>query len=290
MKRGRGILGRTVDYPPSSSSVYFSVCRRESGFAPELRCPLYKVTTNVDPDHHRRSSSSSSPSPATTTTSKEKKKKKPRHRRGRCRVAGAGVVETGVGGKTFISLLPAASSSAGRGWIIGVGGDYRRGSTTIIDTTTKPARLIRGPDLLAAKWNPVLAAVGTKVYALCNTASYKRKPNFVPWFEVLDLSKATVVVVTATDGNNSLSLHGCCWEELPCPPFFPRKLTPTGYLHPPTISVSSYVTVLPHYILISLVQKSSCTYVFDTSSGEWHQVQDDKSSLPFIGRAIPHGP
>ncbi|KAK3139233.1 hypothetical protein QOZ80_5AG0379990 [Eleusine coracana subsp. coracana] len=239
-------------------SVYLSVCRRASGFAPDLHCPLYKV--NV-PDHHHSSS-------MTTATRAEIK---PR------RIARAGV-ETGVGGKTF-SSLPASS-----GWIIGVGGDYRGGSTTIIDTTKKPIKRIRGPDLLAAKWNPVLAAVGTKVYALCNTPSYRRKPNFVPWFEVLDLSNATVT--ETSDG--SLSLDGCFWEELSCPPCFPRKLTPTGYLHPPTISVSSYVTVLPHYILISLVQKSSCTYVFDTSSGEWHEVQDN--SLPFVGRAVPHGP
>ncbi|KAK3148781.1 hypothetical protein QOZ80_3AG0208580 [Eleusine coracana subsp. coracana] len=231
-------------------SVYLSVCCRNSDFAPESRCPLYKVSV---PDH-------SSSLPTGASASRESLRQIAR-------------LETCVVSKTFISLPPS-------GWIIGVGGNP--GSTIIIDTS-KPKKVIRGPDLVAAKWNPILNAVGNKVYALCNCPNYifKTKRNLVPWFEVLDLSKTTVT--KAADG--SLSLDGCSWEELSWPLCFPRRLSPNGYKSPPVITIRSYVVVL-HYILISLNQKPGSTYAFDTISGEWHKID---TPLPFIGRATPHG-
>ncbi|TVU27168.1 hypothetical protein EJB05_29755, partial [Eragrostis curvula] len=227
-------------------SVYLFVRRRYSGFAPEASCPLYKVSV---PD-------SSLPGASATRES---------HRQ-------TAVLETDVEGMSFVSLPS--------GWIIGVGGNP--GGTIIIDDIEPPTKVIRGPNLLAAKCYPILAAVGNKVYALCVSPSYKTEPNFVPWFEVLDLSKGTVT--ETADG--SLRLDGCSWEELAWPSCFPRKLSPTEYIHPPIIGVSSYV-VVPPYILLSLNQKTSCTYAFDTNSGEWHKIN---SSLPFVGPAVPHGP
>ncbi|TVU36543.1 hypothetical protein EJB05_18480 [Eragrostis curvula] len=230
-------------------SVYLSVCRRDISFAPKAYYPLYKVDISGD--------SSSLGAPAA--------RERPRR---------IGELRTDVGGKTFVSLPS--------GWIIGVGGEH--GGTIIVDTKapTSTPKVIHGPNLLAGKWSPVVAAVGCKVYALSRSPSYIREPDFFPWFEVLDLSKGTVT--ETADG--SFSLDGCFWEELPCPPIFPHKLSPRGYLRPPIITVRSYVVVLP-YILISLNEKTRCTYAFDTNSGEWHKI-DDKC-LPFVGLATPHG-
>ncbi|KAF8727447.1 hypothetical protein HU200_019055 [Digitaria exilis] len=231
-------------------SVYLFVRRRYSGFAPEAYCPLYKVSV---PD---------SSLPGASATTREES-----HRQ-------IAAVEVDLEGMSFVSL-PSS------GWIIGVGGVP--GGTIIIDDTEPPTKVIRGPNLLAAKRYPILAAVGDKVYALCISPSYKTEPDFVPWFEVLDLSKGTVT--EAADG--SLRLDGCSWEELAWPSCFPRRLSPTDYLHPPIISVRAYV-VVPPYVLLSInPQTPSCTtYAFDTNSGEWHTINN--SSLPFLGPAVPH--
>ncbi|GJN22685.1 hypothetical protein PR202_gb10277 [Eleusine coracana subsp. coracana] len=89
-------------------SVYLSVCCRNSDFAPESRCPLYKVSV---PDH-------SSSLPTGAPASRESLRQIAR-------------LETCVVGKTFISLPPS-------GWIIGVGGNP--GSTIIIDTSEPKKR------------------------------------------------------------------------------------------------------------------------------------------------------
>nr|CAB3464554.1 unnamed protein product [Digitaria exilis] len=235
------------------SSVYLFVRRRYSGFAPEAYCPLYKVSV---PD---------SSLPGASATTREES-----HRQ-------IAAVEIDLEGMSFVSL-PSSE------WIIGVGGVP--GATIIIDDDTEPpTKVIRGPNLLAAKRYPILAAVGDKVYALCISPSYKTEPDFVPWFEVLDLSKGTVT--EAADG--SLRLDGCSWEELAWPSCFPRRLSPTDYLHPPIKNVRAYV-VVPPYVLLSINPEmpSSCTYAFDTNSGEWHTINN--SSLPFLGLAVPHGP
>lgn len=208
-------------------SIYLSASWRDSSFDDSAYNPLYKVEV---------AAGSSS------------KKKLPRI----C------YLDTNGGGKTFISLPS--------GGIIGVGGRRKSGSTIIIDTKTT-TKAIRGPDLLSAKWCPVVVAVGSKVYALCTSPSYKEKPDFPPWFEVLDLSKGNVT--ETADG--SLSMDGCSWEALPWPGFLPHKLPRGGYARPPIVSIRSSVVVFP-YILISLNQRDSCTYAYDTSSGEWHKV------------------
>lgn len=176
-----------------------------------------------------------------------------------------------VGGTTFVSLQSR--------WIVGVGGVP--GATVFYDNNKD--RVIRGPQLVAAKTCPVVAAVGYRVYALCGRPSFIEDPNFVPWFEVLDLRDA-VITEAADDG--SLSLDGCSWKALPNPLCFPGKLTPTEYMMPPIITVRSYV-VVGRYILISLNQFKSCTYAFDTEEHEWHIVAMER--LPFVGSATPHG-
>lgn len=178
---------------------------------------------------------------------------------------------TVAGGKTFTSVR-----SMHRVWIIGVGGDP--GDTVIFDTKTK--KVIHGPTLNSKKWCPVLTTVGDKVYALSKTPSWLSDPDFPPWFEVLDLSKAKVVTV---DGCSHL--EGCSWIELPHPPCFPWKLTPLDYMMLPVVVVKSYVLV-DTYILVSFNQLWG-TYAFDTNSVDWHKV--DNQLLPFIGRATPHG-
>lgn len=115
--------------------------------------------------------------------------------------------------------------------------------------------------------------------------------NFVPWFELLDLSQAQV----GEDGR----LVGCQWEELPRPPFFPWDLTPRSYLFPREFTIKSHVAVAGSYILVSITEKISIhrpsiteqqtgTHMFDVAKNRWAKL-DDKD-LPFIGGAIPHGP
>ncbi|CAM0146455.1 unnamed protein product [Urochloa decumbens] len=188
-------------------------------------------------------------------------------RGGKTRVA---KLRTDVGGKTFVPLQSR--------WIVGVGGDP--GGTIIYDTNKR--RVIRGPQLVAAKQRPAVAAVGYRVYALSSSPNYIADPDFVPWFEILDLKDA--VITEKVDG--SLSLDGCSWKRLPSPLCFPGKLTPMGYINPPLISVRSYV-VVGHYILVSLNPPTSGTYAFDTEEHEWHKV--NKEHLPFVGSATPHG-
>lgn len=104
--------------------------------------------------------------------------------------------------------------------------------------------------------------------------------NFVPWFEVLDLSMARVI-----DDASGCRLLDCEWKPLPRPPFFPWDLTPTDYIFPPVVTVMSHVAV-GSYILLSITghgQKG--THMFDTETQQWAKL-DDKD-LPFIGRAIP---
>ncbi|CAO2140775.1 unnamed protein product [Urochloa humidicola] len=179
---------------------------------------------------------------------------------------------TVAGGKTFTSLR-----SVRHALIIGVGGNPS-GGTVIFDTKTQ--KVIQGPILNSAKWCPVLTTVGDKVYAMSKTPSWISDPDFPPWFEVLDLSNAKVVTA---DGCSRL--EGCSWIELPPPPCFPWKLRPIGYTMLPVVVVMSYV-VVDTYILVSFNQPWG-TYAFDTNSGKWHKVYDER--LPFIGRATPHG-
>ncbi|CAD6209232.1 unnamed protein product [Miscanthus lutarioriparius] len=225
-------------------SVYLAACRRD-WFASKPYYPLYKVNVASDSDE-------SSPWGAPAA--------------GKTRVA---KLRTYVGGKTFVSLQSR--------WIVGVGG-YSGG---IIIYDTNMDRVIRGPELVAAKVCPVVAAVGYRVYALCSRPSFVEDPNFVPWFEVLDLKDA--LITEAADG--SLSLDGCSWKPLPSPLCFPGKLTPMDYIMPSIITVRSYV-VVGRYILVSLNPPSSGTYAFDTEEHEWHKV--DKEHLPFVGSATPH--
>lgn len=237
----------------SSRSVYFAVCHRDvfdsqtgSG------CPLYKVDVALSNSDSEDSEDSLEPSDRV----------KPR------RIA---TLDTDIIGKTFISM----ESS---GWIIGIGGNY--GSTIIFDT--KDNKVIHGPKLICSKWCPVVAAVGKKIYALSSEPDFLEEPDFVPWFEVLDLSKATI---TETEDKVSI-LDACSWEALPYPLCFPSKLNPTEYQCPPFILVRSYVVVEP-YILISLNGSTNCVYAFDTNTGKWHMIDDEY--LPFFGAATQLG-
>jgi hypothetical protein len=227
-------------------SVYLAVCRRD-WFSSKPYYPLYKVDVASESDEP-----SSPPAAAARKT----------------RVA---KLRTDAGGKTFVPLQSR--------WIVGVGGTP--GGTVIYDTDKD--RVIRGPELVAAKACPVVAAVGYRVYALSRRPNYIDDPDFVPWFEVLDLKDA--VITEAVDG--SLILDGCSWEPLPTPLCFPGKLTPMEYsIMPPIITVRSYV-VVGRYMLVSLDPPSSSTYAFDTEEHEWHKIDDDH--LPFVGSATPHG-
>lgn len=99
-------------------------------------------------------------------------------------------------------------------WIVGVGGDIAKedyGAETIV-FDTKTQQVITGPKPLSTKLCPVLLTVGHRIYALSRNPSVKGEPDFVPWFEVLDISQAQVV-----DGR----LVNCEWKEMPLPPFFP---------------------------------------------------------------------
>jgi hypothetical protein len=182
-------------------------------------------------------------------------------------------LEMAAGGKTF-----AAVRSRRRAWIIGAGG--YSGDTVFFDTET--GKVICGPILNSAKWKPVLTAVEDRVYAMCSSFSWVLDPNFPPWFEVLDLSEATVV--TAAAGRSHL--EGCSWSALPNPPCLPWKLSPFEYYYLlPIVTVVSYVVVGP-YILVSFNEDWG-THAFDTRSLEWHKVDDKR--LPFHGCAARQG-
>ncbi|KQK02607.1 uncharacterized protein LOC112270903 [Brachypodium distachyon] len=242
-----GVSGSEI----SSRSVYFAVCHRDWS-ACQISSPLYKVDLALSNSDSEDSEGSREPP-------------------GRVKLRRIATLETDIGGKTFISMESA-------GWIIGIGGS-NPGGTIIFDT--KDNKVIRGPKLIANKWCPVVAAVGYKIYALSRLPDFVEEPDFVPWFEVLDLSKATI-----TETEEGLTLDACSWEALPYPLCFPCKLTPKAYRRPPFITVSSSVVVEP-YILISLNQPTNCVYAFDTNTGKWHKIDDEY--LPFVGHATQLG-
>jgi hypothetical protein len=171
------------------------------------------------------------------------------------------------GGRTFVSV-----QTRRRKWIVAVAG--RR--SVVFDAETE--EVIRGPKLINGKERPMLVAVEDKIYALSSFPRVKGKRDFEPWFEVLDLSRATVV------GGR---LHDCAWEELPSPPCFPCQLSAREFFSPPMVIIESYV-VLGSYILMSVRSHQPATYAFDTVSAKWHKIHG--KSLPFIGRATAqHG-
>ncbi|KAM0841756.1 hypothetical protein ACQ4PT_058804 [Festuca glaucescens] len=177
-----------------------------------------------------------------------------------------------------MSFVPFKSKD--RRWIVGVGGcstESRYGPGTIIFDTEKQS-VVRGPEPKSVKSYPILLPIDHKIYALARTPSVVGPLNFVPWFEVLDLSSAQEV-----DGR----LTNCKWSRLKRPPFFPWELTPGDYLCPPSVTVKSYAAVGSR-ILVSVTGHVG-TYAFDTSSNRWSTV-DDKNCLPFVNGAIPHSP
>ena len=194
------------------------------------------------------------------------------------RLHAAGSLRAHTGGKSFISLR-----SRRRSWVVGVGGDS--GEVIIFDTKSldPDKAVIHGPNLMSAKRCPVLTAVGDKIYAFCKRPSWTSDPDFPPWFEVLDVSKARVV----SDGGLQ-RLKGCSWSSLLIPPCIPWKLKPWEYyISLSCAMLTSYVLVAP-YILVSYDQPSWGTHAFDTDSHEWHKIHDNP--LPFVGRASRHGP
>ncbi|GJM98357.1 hypothetical protein PR202_ga15360 [Eleusine coracana subsp. coracana] len=76
-------------------------------------------------------------------------------------------------------------------WIVGVGGNTARdyGPETIV-YNIKTGDVILGPKLLSTKSYPVVLPIGDRI--LARKPSVKGEVNFVPWFEVLDLSQAQV--------------------------------------------------------------------------------------------------
>ncbi|KAM3300887.1 hypothetical protein ACQJBY_041755 [Aegilops geniculata] len=176
-------------------------------------------------------------------------------------------------GITYVPLHT-RSRSRSRRWIVAI--SARR--TTVFDADTE--ELLPGPDLLSEKECPALVSVEDKIYALSTFPQIKGERDLEPWFEVLDLSTATVV-----DGR----LQGCSWEELPSPPCFPSpsRLAPHELRYPPMVTVHSYVLV-GSYLLMSLKSATRhATHAFHTVSAKWQTV-DDRKSLPFVGRATPH--
>lgn len=177
--------------------------------------------------------------------------------------------------KHGMSFVPVRSKHGP--WIVGVGGDIPEkdyGAETIV-FDTKTQQVITGPKPLSTKRSPVLLVVGSsRIYALSRNPSVKGELDFVPWFEVLDISQAQVV-----DGR----LVNCEWKEMPRPPFFPWELTPRQYMFPPEITVESYVAV-GSCILVSVTGQTG-THMFDTETEQWAKL-DDKD-LPFILGAIP---
>ncbi|XP_047085892.1 uncharacterized protein LOC124697329 [Lolium rigidum] len=190
----------------------------------------------------------------------------------RSRLRRAASLEMAAGGKTF-----AVVRSRRRAWIVGAGGTA--GDTVFFDTETR--KVIAGPALTSAKWNPILTAVGDRVYAMSSTPSWVLDPNFPPWFEVLDLSEARVVTV-----DDRSHLEGCSWSALPIPPCMPWMLSPFEYHYKlPMAVLMSYAVVGP-YILVSFNQTWG-THALDTNSLQWHKVDDER--LPFFGCADPQG-
>lgn len=165
-----------------------------------------------------------------------------------------------------ITYVPLQTRS--RRWIVAISARH----TTVFDADTE--ELIPGPDLLSEKACPALVSVEDKIYALSTFPQIKGERDLEPWFEVLDLSSARVV-----DGR----LQGCSWEQLPSPPCFPSH----ELRNQPMVTVHSYVLV-GSYLLMSL-KSATCraTHAFHTVSAKWQTV-DDRKSLPFVGRAIPH--
>lgn len=178
--------------------------------------------------------------------------------------------------KQCMSFVPVRSRHGP--WIVGVGGnshlDY--GPETIV-FDTKTQKVIPGPKLVSTKFHPIVLPVGDRIYALARSPAVKGEVDFVPWFEVLDLSQAQVV-----DGH----LIDCKWEQLPRPPFFPWELSPRQYIFPPEVRVKSYVAV-SSYILVSITGQTG-THMFNMKTEQW--VKLDDKDLPFGGGAIPHGP
>jgi hypothetical protein len=186
------------------------------------------------------------------------------------------------------SFVPVRSKHGA--WIVGVGGVSTKrhyGPETVI-FDTESHEVITGPDPGSTKPNPVLLAVGERIYAVARWPSVNGtvddaldgRINFLPWFEVLDLSQAQVV---------GGCLTGCEWRPLPRPPFFPWSLNLRRYITRDTFdfTVSSYASV-GCYLLFSVAAHPG-TYAFDTENERWTTV-DEKNSLPFIRAAIPHGP
>ncbi|KAM0848169.1 hypothetical protein ACQ4PT_054560 [Festuca glaucescens] len=173
------------------------------------------------------------------------------------------------GGRTFVSM-----QTRRRKWIVAVGSRH----SIVFDAETE--EVIHGPKPINRKDSPMLIAVEDKIYALSSCPMVKGKLDFEPWFEVLDLSRATVV-----DGR----LEDCAWEELPSPPCLPCQLDAQEFFRPPVVIVQSYV-VAGSYILLSVRSDKHATYAFDTVSAEWRKVHGSKS-LPFIGCPTPqqHG-
>ncbi|XP_044346343.1 uncharacterized protein, partial [Triticum aestivum] len=163
-------------------------------------------------------------------------------------------------------------------WIVGVGGnapiDYGP-ETIVFDTRTH--QVIPGPKLVSTKLCPILLPVGDRIYALTRYPAMKGGINFVPWFQVLDLSQARVV---------SGRLVDCKWEQLPRPPCFPWELSPRHYIFPPMVRVRSFVSV-SSCILVSMDEQKG-THMFNLETQQWSKL-DDKN-LPFTGGAVPHGP
>jgi hypothetical protein len=188
-------------------------------------------------------------------------------------------------GKSFVPV-----SSKHGAWIVSVSGSSTKSlygpETIVFDTETHA--VLTGPNPGLTKQNPVLLAVGERIYALSERPSvngrvdacYDGRLDFLPWFEVLDLSNAKVVGGRLTD---------CQWKPLPTPPFFPWGLNLEQYISRTTTGfrVTSYASI-GCYILVS-IHGQQATYAFNTDTEQWRTV-DEKNSLPFFGRAIPHGP
>uniref|UniRef100_A0A0E0P5Y9 Uncharacterized protein n=1 Tax=Oryza rufipogon TaxID=4529 RepID=A0A0E0P5Y9_ORYRU len=140
-------------------------------------------------------------------------------------------------GKHYMSFVSVRSRRHAP-WIVGVGGssarNYGPDETIVFDTVMR--KEISGPKLLSTKLCPILLPFGDKIYALARRPAVTGDVNFVPWFEVLDLSVARV------DDDASDRLVGCEWRPLPRPPFFPWDLTPTDYIFPPVVTVKSHGT------------------------------------------------
>ncbi|EMS52008.1 hypothetical protein TRIUR3_20826 [Triticum urartu] len=167
-----------------------------------------------------------------------------------------------------------------RRWIVGVGGSSTKnyyGPGTIVFDTEKQL-VIRGPEPKSIKSLPILLPIDQKIYSLSRSPSVKGPLDYLPWFEVLDLSQAQAV-----DGR----LTNCKWRSLQRPPFFPWELTPRQYCCPPRVAVESYVAVGSH-ILVSVTGRVG-TYAFDTKGSKKWVTVDDQNDLPFSDGAIPHG-